>query len=74
VKNQLKKTDTAAEIGKKIRKKRIAKGWTMMDLSFESEIDYRQIGRIERGETNFTIATLVKISSTLGVSMKDLVK
>lgn len=74
MKNQLKKTDTAAEIGKKIRKKRIAKGWTMMDLSFESEIDYRQIGRIERGETNFTIATLVKISSTLGVSMKDLVK
>ena len=26
-------------------------GWRMMDLSYEAETDYRQIGRIERGET-----------------------
>jgi len=37
-------------IGSKIREKRISKGWTMMDLAFEAEVDYRQLGRIERGE------------------------
>jgi hypothetical protein len=49
-------------------------GWTMMDLSYEVETDYRQIGRIERGETNFTIGTLVKICGVLGISLKELVK
>ncbi len=49
-------------------------GWTMMELSYEAETDYRQIGRIERGETNFTIGSLVKISSALGISLKELVK
>jgi hypothetical protein len=39
------------KIGKRIRKRRISMGWTMMDLSYEAETDYRQIGRIERGET-----------------------
>lgn len=61
-------------IGKRIRKRRMAIGWTMMDLAFETDMDYRQIGRIERGETNFTIGTLLKISVVLGISLKDLVK
>jgi transcriptional regulator with XRE-family HTH domain len=42
-------------IGSRIRKKRISKGWTMMDLAFEAEVDYRQLGRIERGENNFRL-------------------
>ena len=46
----------------------------MMDLAFETDMEYRQIGRIERGETNFTIGTLLKISAVLGISLKDLVK
>jgi transcriptional regulator with XRE-family HTH domain len=46
----------------------------MMDLAFETDMDYRQIGRIERGETNFTIGTLLKISTILGIKLKDLVK
>ena len=62
------------KIGKRIRKRRISMGWTMMDLSYEAETDYRQIGRIERGETNFTIGTLVKISGVIGITLKELVK
>jgi len=46
----------------------------MMDLAFEAEMDYRQIGRIERGETNFTIGTLMRIAVVLDVSLKDLMK
>ncbi len=33
----------------------------MMDLSFETEIEYGEIGRIERGETNFKVLTLLKL-------------
>ena len=62
------------EIGSRIRKKRKSLGWTMMDLSFETEIDYRQIGRIERGETNFTVLTLLRIVQVLGINLKDIIK
>ena len=68
------KDEVIITIGKRIRKRRIANGLTMMDLAFETDMDYRQIGRIERGETNFTIGTLLKICAVLGISLKDLVK
>jgi transcriptional regulator with XRE-family HTH domain len=74
VKNQVKGKNMILKIGNRIRKRRLSMGWTMMELSYEAETDYRQIGRIERGETNFTIGSLVKISSALGISLKELVK
>ena len=61
-------------IGSRIRKKRISKGWTMMDLAFEAEVDYRQLGRIERGENNFTIKSLLKITDALGCHIRDVIK
>lgn len=68
------KSKEFCEIGGRVRKKRLKLGWTMMDLSFETEIDYRQIGRIERGETNFTIGTLIRICKVLNIRLKDIVK
>jgi len=61
-------------IGSRIRKKRIKKGWTMMDLAFEAGIDYRQLGRIERGENNVTIFSLIRITDALGCTIKDVIK
>jgi transcriptional regulator with XRE-family HTH domain len=61
-------------IGSRIRKKRISKGWTMMDLAFEAGVDYRQLGRIERGENNFTIISLLRITDALGCQLKDVIK
>jgi transcriptional regulator with XRE-family HTH domain len=68
------KSKELVEIGGKIRKKRLSKGLTMMDLSFDSDIDYRQIGRIERGETNFTIKTLLRICQSLKCSLRNIIK
>ena len=67
------RVETLTTIGHNIRKRRKALGWTMMDLSNETDIEYRQIGRIERGETNFTILTLQRISSVMGVKLKTLI-
>ena len=61
-------------IGSRIRKKRISKGWTMMDLAFEAGVDYRQLGRIERGENNFTIISLLRITDALGCQIRDVIK
>ncbi len=61
-------------IGSRIRKKRIKKGWTMMDLAFEAGVDYRQLGRIERGENNFTIISLLRITDALGCHIRDVIK
>ena len=61
-------------IGSRIRKKRIKKGWTMMDLTFEAGVDYRQLGRIERGENNFTIISLLRITDALGCHIRDVIK
>ena len=68
------KNEVIVKIGNNVRKRRIRLGWTMMELSFEAGIDYRQLGRIERGEHNFTILSLVRITDALGCNLKDIVK
>jgi transcriptional regulator with XRE-family HTH domain len=68
------KNSRIISIGSRIRKKRISTGWTMMDLAFEAGVDYRQLGRIERGENNFTIISLLRITDALGCHLKDVIK
>ena len=68
------KSKELIEIGQKIRERRLSKDLTMMELSFETDIDYRQIGRIERGETNFTVKTLLRICQSLNCSLKHIIK
>ena len=68
------KNEVIVKIGNNVRKRRIRLGWTMMDLAFEAGIDYRQLGRIERGEHNFKIISLVRITDALGCNLKDIIK
>lgn len=73
MKNSKKNNKEIILIGARIRKRRKAKKMTMMDLAFETGIDYRQIGRIERGETNFTVITLIRIGKVLELKLKQMV-
>jgi len=73
LKNSKKNNKEIILIGARIRKRRKAKKMTMMDLAFETGIDYRQIGRIERGETNFTVITLIRIGKVLELKLKQMV-
>jgi transcriptional regulator with XRE-family HTH domain len=51
--------------GKHIRQLREERGLTMENLAFDAGIEYRQLGRIERGEVNTTISTVLAISTAL---------
>jgi transcriptional regulator with XRE-family HTH domain len=43
----------------------------MEELAFEAEMEYRQLGRIERGETNATIITLLRLAQVLEVDITE---
>lgn len=60
------------EFGKNLRRIRQSQGLTMETLANDAEIEYRQLGRIERGEINTTIISLLKIAKILNVDIKIL--
>ena len=43
----------------------------MENVANEAQIEYRQLGRIERGEVNATILSLLKIATVLKVNVGD---
>ncbi len=55
----------ASKIGIKIRNIRVTKGLSMSELANESEIEYKQLSRIELGEINTSVYQLYKISKAL---------
>lgn len=67
----LEKRDKAflLSIGNNVRRIRQEKNLTMEELANESEIEYRQLGRIERGEINTTVLSLRNISKVLDVDI-----
>ena len=56
-------------IGAKVRSIRVEKKITMETMAFESGIEYRQIGRIERGEVNTTVMSLFRIAEVLNTDV-----
>nr|WP_297165503.1 helix-turn-helix transcriptional regulator [uncultured Dysgonomonas sp.] len=60
-------------IGLKIRELRESKNLTLMELSVNLDIEYNNLIRIEKGRTNPTIGTLLKISQGLNVKLVDIV-
>lgn len=70
------KTEILKSIGKKIRKVRLEKGLTQLDLvgRMHGDIDVTNISRIEAGRTNPTIFTLYRLADALEVSILDLLK
>jgi transcriptional regulator with XRE-family HTH domain len=62
---------TLKMIGDNIRTIRNSKGLSMEAVANEANIEYRQLGRIERGEGNTTIASLVKIAAALKVNLSE---
>ena len=60
------------KFGTNLRKIRKEKGYTMESLANEADIEYRQLGRIERGEINTSIITLLRLSEILKIEVSTL--
>ena len=60
------------KFGANLRKIRKEKGYTMESLANEADMEYRQLGRIERGEINTSLISLLRISEVLKVEVSTL--
>ena len=58
-----------AHIAATLQRQRKAKGLTQLELSKMLGVSQVMVSRWENGEENFTVATLVKISSALGLEL-----
>jgi transcriptional regulator with XRE-family HTH domain len=57
------------EVGENVRRLRKQQGLSMETVANDSEIDYRQLGRIERGEGNTTVISLQRIAKAMNVDI-----
>ena len=58
--------------GSNLKRVRKSLGFSQEKLAYQSGIELRQIGRIERGEINTGILSVKTISETLGINKKEL--
>jgi transcriptional regulator with XRE-family HTH domain len=67
------KNDKAIKaFGKRIRELRLSKGLSQEQLANLADVPLSQIGRIERGEVNTTLSTIIVLSDALQVEVKIL--
>lgn len=62
------------KIGSKVRELRDRKGISQLKLGTEVDLSKTHIGRIERGETNVTIQSLIKIATFFRIDFTDFFK
>jgi transcriptional regulator with XRE-family HTH domain len=65
--------DVARSIADNVRSGRTTRGWTLDELAERSGVSRRLIVQIEQGQTNPSIATLLRLSDALGIGLPRLV-
>ena len=60
------------KFGKRIKEERESRGLTLDDLEFHSYIDSSDLNKIELGQRNITLKSLLRISHGLKVHPKEL--
>ena len=63
----------AAAIGRRVRDRRVERGWTLDQLAERSGVSRRMVVNVEQGSSNPSIATLLRLSDALGVGLPALV-
>lgn len=59
-------------IGKRIKELREGKGYSVRKLALLADMEHQQILAIEKGDTDFRLSTLVKLSNALEVAPSEL--
>lgn len=62
-----------AEIGRRVRARRMELGWTQEGLAERADISLSYVGHIERGEKIGSLDTMIRLCDCLGVSLDWLV-
>lgn len=66
--------DVYKQLGKRIRKLRLEKGWSQEQLSFEADLHRTYISHLEQGKRQISVETLCRIAQGLGISSSELIK
>ena len=61
-------------LGKAIRDLRTQKGISQENLALMAEVDRSYVGRVERGDNNVALLTLMKLAKALGISVSKLMQ
>ncbi len=61
-------------LGKAIRDSRLAKGISQERLAVMADVDRSYLGRVERGDNNVAILTLLRIAAALDVTAAKLIQ
>ncbi len=67
-------SDLAAAIGKRIKRERVARGWTLDQFADATGVSRRAVVNVEQGIANPSVGTLLRISDALGVGLPSLVE
>lgn len=60
--------------GKRLRKLREAKDWTLEELAEAADMNSLQVGHIERGASDPKLSTIVKLAHALRIAPADLLR
>ncbi len=71
---QEKEQQICIKFGKHLQKIRLKKGKTAEKVAYENDLAISTVTRIEKGEVNPKLVSLVKIAESLEISLSDLVK
>lgn len=61
-------------VGRNIRQERSRRGWTQEMLAQEAGMHLVEVGRIERGQRDVRVSTIVKVARGLGVEPGTLLR
>lgn len=62
------------EFGKRLRKIRLEKKLSQRGLALEADMEHKHVQRIEAGEVNPTMTTIIALAAALGVDPGELVR
>ena len=68
------KSEALVRLGLKISDLRKGKSLSLQELSDKMDIEYNNLIRIEKGRTNCTVSTLLKVCQALEVKLSDIVE
>jgi transcriptional regulator with XRE-family HTH domain len=61
-------------MGRAIKAARLAKGMSQEELALHAEVDPSYLGRVERGDNNAALLTLLRIARALETTLARLVQ